>query len=407
MTALACCAQLDGAATLAPLAPFWRLSSTTMTANDYQWVRDGESLARFSARLASVAEFAFDTESNSGFHYLERLCLLQFNVDGELWLVDPLAFEGRDWIDSIAAPLTDPTVRILIHGGEFDVSSMKRDFGLQLRGLWDTQQAATFVGYERTGFANLVEELVGVDLPKAFTRYDWQRRPLPRGPVLYALDDVRYLPPMARELEREVKKRDLIDEVEIAAGAVEEADWPDLTPAKALWRIKGVGSLSAVEQRRVLSLLEWREEIAEANDEPPGRILNNRALLALATRPPRREGDLRYAGIRRKVRDAHAEELVARLRRTEALPGLPERPQVDRPKDEQRIRAKRIRNFKRTESQRRGIPQQAVLPTRAAEYLARFGADDLAQVPQLGDKRIRLYGDKLKKLCAVSSDDRY
>ncbi len=400
-------AQPDRAATLSPLdAPGIGLPSA-MTANDYQWVRDRDSLARFSERLDSVAEFAFDTESNSGFHYVERLCLLQFNVDGELWLVDPLAFEDPDWIDRIAGPLIDPDVRVLIHGGEFDVSSMKRDFDLQLRGLWDTQQAATFLSCERTGFANMVEELLGVELPKAFTRYDWQRRPLPPGPVLYALDDVRYLPPMASELRREVEKRDLVEEVEIAARAVEAADWPDLTPARALWRIKGVSSLSALEQRRVLSLLEWREEIAAAEDEPPGRILNNRALLALATRPPRRAGDLRYAGIRRKVREDRGDELVARLKRTEALPALPERPQNERATEEQRVRSRRIRNFKRAESQRRGIPQQAVLPTRAADYLASFGADDLSQVPQLGDKRIRLYGDKLKKLCAVSSGDQY
>lgn len=371
------------------------------------WVTDSDGVGRLLRALSRVSEFAFDTESNSGFHYHERLCLLQLNVDGALWLVDPLAFDDPSWIDRLREPLEDPAVDILIHGGEFDVASMKRDFGLQLRGLWDTQQAATFLGREKTGYANLVEELLGIDLPKAFTRYDWQRRPLPAGPTAYALDDVRHLIDLADALRREVHRRDLVEEVEIAGRAVEEADWPDLSPEKALWRVKGAHSLRPVEQRRVLALLEWRERIAAGHDQPPGRVLNNRALVALAERPPRRSGELRYAGVRREVRDRYGEELVSLLKRTEDLPAVPQRPALRRPSDEERIRAKRIRHWKRSESRRRGIPQQAVLPTRAADYLSEHGADDLAKVPQLGHKRTRLYGDKLRKLCRVSPADRY
>lgn len=376
-----------------------------MSDHDFNWADDRPSLARLADALAAVDELAFDTESNSGFHYREMLCLLQFNVAGQLWLVDPLAFDSPDWIDSLAEPLADPSVRIWIHGGEFDVSSMKRDFGLPLRGLWDTQQAATFLGEEKTGYANLVEGMLDVELPKAFTRYDWQRRPLPPGPVHYALDDVRWLPDLAARLRREVEARDLVEEVEIAAQAVEGADWPDLSPEKALWRVKKVGSLRPVGQRRVLSLLEWRESVAAERDQPPGRVLNNRALIGLAERPPRRPRDLRYAGVRRDIRDRWGRELVSRLKRTEELPQLPERETPPRPGDVERLRSKRIRQFKRSESRRRGIPQQAVLPTRAADYLAEHGAADLSRVPQLGEKRIRLYGEKLKKLCAVNPGD--
>lgn len=378
-----------------------------MSAKLFNWADDGPSLDQLARALEAVNEFAFDTESNSGFHYRELLCLLQFNVGGEMWLVDPLAFESPQWIDAIGGPLTNPDVRTLIHGGEFDVSSMKRDFDLQLCGLWDTQQAATFLGRDKTGYANLVEEILGVELPKAFTRYDWQKRPLPPGPVQYALDDVLWLPDMAGALREEVERRDLVEEVEIAARAVEGADWPDLRPERALWRVKGAGSLRAVEQRRLLSLLLWREDIAAERDQPPGRILNNRALLSLAERPPRRPKDLRYAGVRGGIRERYGEELVSRLKRTEELPRLPDREPGAPPSEIERLRTKRIRNFKRSESRRRGIPQQAVLPTRAADHLARHGAGELALVPQLGPKRIMLYGDKLKKLCRVSPEDRH
>ncbi len=349
-----------------------------------------------------MSEFAFDTEANSGFVYDERLCLLQFNVDGFLWVADPLAFDDPSWFEPLAKFFAESRPGILLHGGEFDVSCFKRDFGLQIRGIWDTQQAATFLGREKTGYGSLVLELCGVDLPKEFTRFNWGRRPLPDGPVRYALDDVVYLPELAAALRKEVDARDLTEEVALAGLAVESAEWPDLSPENLLWRIKGLGRLGELEQRRALAVLQWRERIARDENEPPGRILNNRALLTLAQRPPRSPRDLRFAGIHGRVRDRFGRQLVEVLKRRESdLPGLPQRPVGRQTSDVERVRAKRIRSWKRRESAARGVPQQAVLPTTAADYLVRHGAEDLQAVPQLGAKRIRLYGAKLRELCQV------
>ena len=40
-----------------------------------------------------------------------------------------------------------------------------------------------------------------------------------------------------------------------------------------------------------------------------------------------------------------------------------------------------------------------MLPAAALRYLAEHGAEELGAVPQLGEKRIGLYGDKLAALC--------
>jgi hypothetical protein len=40
-----------------------------------------------------------------------------------------------------------------------------------------------------------------------------------------------------------------------------------------------------------------------------------------------------------------------------------------------------------------------VLPAAAVRHLAAHGAADLAAVPQLGGKRIALYGSRLAALC--------
>jgi ribonuclease D len=66
-----------------------------------------------------------------------------------------------------------------------------------------------------------------------------------------------------------------------------------------------------------------------------------------------------------------------------------------------RERGERLKAWRQQEAERRQVPLQVVLPAAALRHLQRHGAEDLESVPQLGAKRIRLYGDKLGELCRL------
>ena len=73
--------------------------------------------------------------------------------------------------------------------------------GRRSRNIFDTQVAAALVGFSaQVGYAELVREVLGVDLHKNQTRTDWSRRPLSAAQIDYALDDVRHLPPLRERL---------------------------------------------------------------------------------------------------------------------------------------------------------------------------------------------------------------
>ena len=57
----------------------------------YQLLDQPGSLAPLIAAIERVHEVALDTEADNMFHYRTRVCLLQFLVDGEVYLVDVLA----------------------------------------------------------------------------------------------------------------------------------------------------------------------------------------------------------------------------------------------------------------------------------------------------------------------------
>jgi len=350
----------------------------------YRWVNDPTSLSKLASKLLEAPRHTLDLESNSGFAYRERVCLIQFRVQQELWVVDPLVLPGdRDALEALREPLESPDRTTLLHGGEFDVGCLKRDFGIHLRGVWDSQQAASFLGLERTGYGALIERFFEVKLDKKYTLYDWGKRPIAQGPLGYALDDVVYLPDLCDALRALVEKADLVEEVELACRAVESAVWSGGSGSSGIWRIKGAGQLEDWRQALLTALLGWREQVAKELDRPPGRVINNRALIALARNPPARVDDLRRLGLARGAMRSRGEDLLEVVREARRNPPtVPARALKQRGDKEAKKREERLKAFRRAESARRGVPEQAVLPAAALQYLARRGVADLEAVPQ-------------------------
>lgn len=365
-------------------------------------IEDRAGLEALGEELAAASAHALDTESNSGFVYRERLCLLQFNVEGGLWLIDLLALPGTPGdLDPIRPYLESERITTWLHGGEFDVGSLKRDYELTLGGVWDTQQAVSFLGWKKTGYAAAVESVCSVELDKGYAHYDWGRRPIAPEALRYALEDVIYLPEVAQALEREVEDADLEGEMAVANQVVMEATWGPPAGTEGIWRLKGVRRLDRRALERLVALWEWREAEAKFQDLPPGRLLNSKLLVALARRPVRSAGELRARGVRGRL-SRYEEDLLAVLERAERRPPrVPEAPRGRSPLPGEVKRLEQLKRWRRREATRREVPQPVVLPPTAMQYLARNGADDLEQVPQLGAKRIELYGARLRQLCSA------
>jgi ribonuclease D len=344
-----------------------------MGGRSYTFVESAAGLEELSAVLASAPWHALDTESNSGFAYLERLCLLQLNVSGRIWLVDLVALAGDGGIEGLRPPLEDPERRTYLHGGEFDVGCLKRDYDISLGGVWDSQQAAAFLGFPRTGYASVVEEICGLGLEKAYTHYNWARRPLEEEVLAYAVDDVRYLPEVCQALEERIAEADL------------ELPRTALPLLSELWR--------------------WRDRVASEEDRAPGRTLNNRTLLALSRNPPRNSNSLRRLGVPGRLAGSrHGVDLLRLVQRVRREPpDYPPRPRNSAAGNAGRAERElgdRLKAWRNAEAERRQVPVQVVLPSRALDHLKRNGAGNLESVPQLGPKRIRMYGDALRELLA-------
>jgi ribonuclease D len=81
-------------------------------------------------------------------------------------------------------------------------------------------------------------------------------------------------------------------------------------------------------------------------------------------------------------------------------PEVPERARRPRPSSGEAARAKLLKDWRRSEAERREVPMQVIMPPRALEWLAANGCEQIEACPEFGSKRVALYADELRRLFA-------
>lgn len=236
-----------------------------------------EQLVPYLASLKSSGgpvTCAIDTEADSLHRYQESLCLIQFAHGQDVLLIDPLSIKD---LSSMGAFLADATV--WMHGADYDMTMLKREFGSIPATVYDTQIAARLLGARRYGLADLVEQTFGITLTKSSQKADWGKRPLSEKMVEYALNDVRYLLEMGERLVADLKSRGRYDWFVESCAAARQKVLERNDSKEDAWRIQGSGKLSRQGLAYLQQLWLWRDEEARTWDRPTFMVASNRQLL--------------------------------------------------------------------------------------------------------------------------------
>jgi ribonuclease D len=156
---------------------------TPFTQHECEIITKAERLSEVAAILSKQTELAVDLEMDSLHHYQEKVCLIQVSTRDESWLIDPLALKD---LSPLAAPLGDPKILIVMHGADYDIRSLHRDFGIEVKNLFDTMLASRFLGITEFGLAALLKARFGIELNKKYQKADWSKRPLSPEMSAYA-----------------------------------------------------------------------------------------------------------------------------------------------------------------------------------------------------------------------------
>ena len=251
-------------------------------------VADAPALQGLVDALAREPAIALDTESNSFHVYRERVCLVQISTREADWVVDPFAVDLRP-----LGPVLAAAPALVLHGADYDVRCLKREYGFALSGLFDTMAAARRLGRLGLGLSALVEEQFGVRLSKDFQRSDWGRRPLTVEQVSYAALDTHFLLPLYEVLARELRARDLWSEAVQEFGRIAAVEPRARVFDSEGWRkMKGARELDPAGRAVLRALWVAREERASALDRPPFKVMPEQSMVEVARRRPRGEAEL-------------------------------------------------------------------------------------------------------------------
>jgi ribonuclease D len=255
-----------------------------------KWIDRQNSLQEALEEVGRQPSIAIDTEADSLHSYFDKVCLIQVTAAGDDLLIDPLA--GLD-LKPLAAILADRGVRKVLHGADYDLRILDRDFGINIANFVDTMVAAQLLGFPQVGLAALLKKYFDLDVDKSHQRANWAMRPLTPQMVHYATMDTHYLVELAAKLEEELRARGRWEWAEEEFARLEQIRFrePEIDP-EAFRRVKGSSKLSRRGLGILSALFSWRDAQARSADRPPFKVLGNDAMLEISTRMPATLEDL-------------------------------------------------------------------------------------------------------------------
>lgn len=351
-------------------------------------------------RAAQHDTIAVDTEADSFHSYFDKVCLIQVTAGNRDLLIDPLVELD---LDRLGVILEDQSKTKLLHGADYDLRILGRDFGFRIRNLIDTMICAQLLGEPSIGLAALLGKYLGVELDKVHQRADWSRRPLPEPMRVYAAKDTHHLAELTGILQKQLEDKGRWAWAREEFERLEEVKWSPPEDRNDGWRkLKGSGRLDPRSMEVLRLLYEWRDREARNRDVPPFRVISNEALMTIATeRPLQREELSKVKGVSPGLLRRYGNDLLHTTRAGLATleDDLPEKIKAKPWKPDRRVEqmVDRLRKVRNHVAEELGIEPSIVAPkhllTAIAEKTPR-NYEELGEIDAMRRWQIEVAGTK-------------
>lgn len=367
------------------------------------WISSDSALKQVCQQWNQQAWLAVDTEFLRTNTYYPIAALLQVYDGAAIYFIDPKTI--NHWAP-LAKVMANPAVCKALHACSEDLEIFALLLGELPVNLFDTQVAAAMVGQGfSVGYARLVEQMLGVHLPKDETRSDWLARPLSPAQILYAAWDVYYLLPLAQQLHGQLEAQNRLAWLQEDCLALLEHSQDAQDAALSHLRLKGLQRLNRREQALAQHLCYWREGVAQESNLPRNHVVKEAALYQLAQTKPKHISQLRQVeDLPEKAIRRYGEDIIEIVQAVSALKDdqlpLPQ-PRVLTGRQQQLIKNWRL--WVEQKAQLLDVAPEVLARKRDYEYLAR-GTPECEPLPSiLQGWRRAIIGEALLAHCQSES----
>jgi ribonuclease D len=285
----------------------------TRDAQRYIIIDSISKLEEFTGKLVGQRIIGVDLESDSMYHFKEKVCLIQIASTQATAILDPLQIKNLSLLEPI---FRRADIQKVFHGADYDVRSLYRDFKIVVNNLFDTELACRFLGFKESGLNAVLKKKYDIQLDKKNQRKDWSKRPLPEDMVAYAAKDVHYLIPLAKSLQQELVQKGRLSWVQEECNYLSGVRPAPVDSDPLFLGFKGAGKLGPRGLAVLEELLQMRRKLARKQDKPLFRIIGNKSILMLAEAQPQNLRKLVKTGaLGSKQMDRYGKEVIAAVKK--------------------------------------------------------------------------------------------
>ena len=336
----------------------------------FELVTDRDRLARAVKAALREPVVALDTEANGYHRYPERVCLIQLATPKRLYVIDPIEIDDMSPLGQL---IESRRVEKVIHGADYDIRGLDRDWGWRVANIFDSSIAARFAGMEKIGLAAALEECLGIHVEKLkrLQRADWSRRPLSKEALTYAAEDVAHMLPLRDALLERLRKLERAAWVAEECARLEEIRYaPPDPPEVACFSYKGSRDLDGRGRAILKELAVAREAEALRRGVPTFRIMRSEDLVGIAAAPDDQES---VGKLLKRSHPGFANRLRRALSKGRKAPPDP-RPRSTAPPRmtaEQQARLKELKEWRTARAAELALDVSVIWPAASLDRLAR------------------------------------
>ena len=366
-----------------------------MTSRRNMVVETPEALEGLVDSLAGHDVVAVDTEFHGEKRYWPELYLVQLSTVDSTAAVDPLAV--RD-LSPLTPLFTDQSTTKAFHSAKNDIAILRRALDAEVVNVFDTQIAASFLGYgEQCGLTYLLREVCKIRPQKRFSMSDWSRRPLSREQLEYALDDVRYLIPLYEDFSRRLEEKGRLQWCLSETEFLSSADTYETSVETIYQKTRSSGRLRKGCEGVLWELVRWRESTARSLDRPRQRVASDDLLRRIAAMSPTSVESLgALRGLPGGLMEAHGKKIVETVSHAREAPPA-DVPHETRRRSDPGASARRdvLRIYAKSVASSLGIARTVLLPGETLNRLCSTlftSRDQLEEIPGMRGWRMDLMG---------------
>ena len=357
-------------------------------------IKTNKELKEACKKLNKAKFITIDTEFIREKTYWSQLCLIQVCSGESEFIIDPLE-EDID-LKPFIKLLNKKSILKVFHSGRQDIEIFFKISGKIPSPIFDTQIAAMVCGFgDSVGYEKLVDKLLRKKIDKSSRFSNWAKRPLTNKQLNYAIGDVTHLyeiyPILNDALKEKKRTRWLDEELKILTSENTYNTDPELAYKRL--KIRGYD----LKTRGVtFQLAKWREERAQNNNIPRGRVIRDDIIYELSSMKPKSINEIMGLrsfsnGLRLKenvINEIQEQILIGLSLKEENLPKLPEKRKLPHGTNS---RVSLLKILLNSISEENEVAQKLIASTQDLEDLI---ADDSADIKTLKGWRYDLFGKK-------------